>query len=126
MPGYRLDQAEKTTKLISVRKRSIREWLRDVWAAVTGRTFVTMRGFCPNCMSSFYVECYHQGLFPVVSEAFNHETLEKIESPRFDMLCFNGANFYPRLSKKLDKIIYEGYWYGSAAAYERQKLRDNE
>lgn len=47
-------------------RRRMREVLQDVWAALTGRTFVSMTIYCHTCCEAFSVEAYQDLLVPLV------------------------------------------------------------
>ena len=96
-PEYRVDEFGQHVKL---RRRPWRQWLRDVWAAATGKTFCTVR-VCQG-EKTWYVDCRQDYLFPIVSRRSSNNGA----GISLDLLYWNGAGFFP-LAKRPHPPAYE-------------------
>jgi hypothetical protein len=65
-------------------KRSFKQFIQDIWLAIRGQTFASIKGCCHKCDSDFYIEV-HQDL------GFTHHT------SGIGVGCgqINSANYFP-------------------------------
>lgn len=83
------------------RKMQVTKYLHNLWAALRGRTYVSMRGHCFACGHDFYLEHYSDALFPMVKGCRCPDPV------RFDMARFNDNGFYPTVRSQLPPRILE-------------------
>jgi len=87
-----------------IRGRLIKYYQRkykDIILTLTGKNFVTVRGYCFHCKQDYEIEFYKDFKFPLRSRC------GCIDCDTFNMMCFNDYGYYPPLIKKLDKRIIE-------------------
>ncbi len=93
---------DKLPKKQVLRPRTWRHVLRDVWLALRGRTFVTMRGYCFHCKKRFHVEAYQDCLFPI------RPRCGCVDPVSLDMMHFNDSDYFPtQLMREAPTLVLE-------------------
>jgi hypothetical protein len=89
---YRIDEYGQHENL---RRRSVRNWFRDVWAAMRGKTFCTMR--ITQGERTWYVDCRQEYVFPLTNRRYGIS---------LDLLAWNSSMFFP-MAKRPHPPAYE-------------------
>ena len=74
---------------------------KSILFAITGRSFVSLRGHCFHCNQDYYIELYKNFNFPLSSPCGCKDP------DSFDFMTFNDYGYYPPLIERLDKRIVE-------------------
>ena len=95
----------KDMKIFKKFKRKLKEYYnqryRDIILTITGKNFVTVRGYCFHCKQSYHIEFHKNFKLPLRSRCGCKDC------DNFDMMCFNDYNYYPPLTDSLDKRVVE-------------------
>lgn len=78
-------------------KRSFLKAFKDVFAAMCGKTYVSVRAYCFSCETNYYIEFYQDYLFPVRSRCKCPDT------DSFDLMSFNNSFYFPSVKSRLAK-----------------------
>lgn len=85
-------KSDQYGQIVDHRRRTIRQWFRDVWAAMRGKTWCSFRitrTHPTDRAIEWVVDCRQGYLFPIVGPESRNGDIS------IDMLAWNSSNFFP-------------------------------